>query len=79
MSLTNRAFVPVTGPSLLDPFAAISEHNGFDVDHRGDAIVIDASLGAARFDPRAQGTQLILNTRTPAELQLLTDLFAQRL
>ncbi|MEQ3710424.1 MAG: siderophore-interacting protein [Tateyamaria sp.] len=76
---SRSATVAITGPSLLDPLAAIAQRSGFGVKRLGDAMTIDAPLGDVRFDPTENGTELTLTARTPAELQLLTDLYAQRL
>ena len=76
---SHSALVAMTGPALLDPLAAIAERNGVGVDRRGNAMIIDAPLGDVRFDPTDKGTKLTLTAPTPAELQLLTDLYAQRL
>ncbi|MEO0764505.1 MAG: siderophore-interacting protein [Pseudomonadota bacterium] len=75
---SHSATVAITGPALLDPLAAIAECNGFGVKRHGNAMTIDAPLGDVRFDPTDTGTELTLTARTPAELQLLTDLYARR-
>ena len=76
---THSALVPATGPALLDPLAKIATRNGFTVARDGNAMVIDAPLGRVAFDPSGTSTRLTLTANTPAELQLLTDLYAGRL
>lgn len=76
---THSALVPATGPALLDPLAKIARRNGFTVERDGNAMVIDAPLGRVAFDPSGTSTRLTLTANTPAELQLLTDLYAGRL
>ncbi|MEM8578325.1 MAG: siderophore-interacting protein [Pseudomonadota bacterium] len=73
------ALIAGRGADLLDPLAQIAERAGFPVRRAGDTMQIDAPLGRAGFTPEADGTRLVLEAKTAAELQLFTDLYAQRL
>ncbi|MEM9434637.1 MAG: siderophore-interacting protein [Pseudomonadota bacterium] len=75
---SHRARIAFAAEPVFDAVAAIAQKNQFAVE-RGDArLRIDAPLGEVVFLAGKGTTDVSFTTDTPAELQLLIDLYAQR-
>lgn len=63
---------------IFDTFEALAQSNGFSARRNGDALSVTAPLGEVIFDRASDGVSVRFEAGTPAELQLFTDLYAQR-
>lgn len=76
---THGANIAAEGFELLATLAEIAEKNGFAVSRKPEKLLIDAPLGRVHFEKSRHGTRMTVSAGTPAELQLLTDLYAERI
>ena len=77
MSL-HRAILATPSDDVFDALQNIALQNGFDVDRTRDAMLGNAPLGLVSIAVSGVRTQIDFDATTPAELQLLKDIYAQR-
>ncbi|MEM9349402.1 MAG: siderophore-interacting protein [Pseudomonadota bacterium] len=76
--MDHGALLSVAPEKAFEALGAVATQNGFDVD-RGEAwMIINAPLGRVAMRAKGQGTDVAFAAETPAKLQLLKDLYAQR-
>ncbi|MEM6693482.1 MAG: siderophore-interacting protein [Pseudomonadota bacterium] len=75
----HRATLTVPLDEAFEPLAQMAERNGFPVERDGPVKTITAPLGMVEFRRDSTGTAVDFSAPSPAELQLLKDLYADRL
>jgi len=76
--LEHHAFLTDAPKSVYDTLAEMAETNGFPVDRSEDGLKIRAPLGHVTMAFNTTGTAITFGAESPAQLQLLKDLYAQR-
>ncbi|MEL6375830.1 MAG: siderophore-interacting protein [Pseudomonadota bacterium] len=64
---------------VIAPLAALAEQNGFEVLRENGTCTIDAPLGYVKIIQETGGAGIVFGADTPAKLQSLKDLYAQRI
>ncbi|MEM6482399.1 MAG: siderophore-interacting protein [Pseudomonadota bacterium] len=75
----HHAFLNTEPTGLITPLAEMAEKNGFEVQRLGQTCKIAAPLGHVTFSKKGTGADIIFSAGSDAELQVLTDLYAQRI
>ena len=75
----HHAFLNADPADLIQPLAEMAEKNGFEVQRLGQTTKIAAPLGHVTFITKSGGADIIFSAGSNAELQVLTDLYAQRI
>ncbi|MEM7073907.1 MAG: siderophore-interacting protein [Pseudomonadota bacterium] len=75
----HHAFLNAAPDALITPLAEMAEQNGFDVQRLGQTCKIAAPLGHVTFVRRGAGAEVTFSAGSDAELQVLMDLYAQRI
>lgn len=75
----HHAFLNSDPSGLIQSLADMAEKNGFDVQRLGQTTKIAAPLGHVTFTSRGGGADVTFSANSNAELQVLTDLYAQRI
>ncbi len=75
----HHAFLNTDPTDLIQPLAEMAEKNGFAVQRLGQSTKIAAPLGHVTFTKKGAGADIVFSADSNAELQVLTDLYAQRI
>lgn len=75
----HRAYLTIEPDPVIEPLAEMATKNGFDVHRLGKTCKIDAPLGYVTIARAGSGADVTFGAETPAKLQSLKDLYAQRI
>ncbi|MEM9550577.1 MAG: siderophore-interacting protein [Pseudomonadota bacterium] len=75
---THRAILAAPSTHVNDPLAALARKNGFAVTNRGADTQISAPLGRVLLRNQGKTTAVEFDAPSPAELQMLKELYAER-
>ncbi|MEM6729811.1 MAG: siderophore-interacting protein, partial [Pseudomonadota bacterium] len=76
--MEHGARLTVPHEEAFDALSAVAERFGFPVERAGARMVINAPLGRVEMHGEGGGTDVAFGAETPAKLQLLKDLYADR-
>ncbi|MEM8791291.1 MAG: siderophore-interacting protein [Pseudomonadota bacterium] len=76
--IEHSAYLAGSPDSVFEAIEALAEKNGFDVERTEASLRIDAPLGQVTMRRSAPGAEITFGAESPALLQLLKDVYAQR-
>ncbi|MEM6636317.1 MAG: SIP domain-containing protein [Pseudomonadota bacterium] len=74
----HSAHISAPPENVFDAVEALARKNGFEIDRTSASLAVTAALGRLRLEAAGSGTEVFFSADSPAQLQILKDLYAVR-